>query len=490
VDAFLNWLWQGCAIAVASGIMMRVARRASAATRYALWWLALVLVLLLPALRAGATYESGFVPQAGTELEGPTVTRSSYILPATPLVRLPIQASWSALLVAMWMAWAVVSLVRFAGALRGLSLARRACVPFPPDPERRLPLWAELRTRGRRARLVTCSRVRWAGVVGVRAPVIAVAPDLRLVLQDRELDQVIAHEWVHVQRRDDLMVLLQALVGAFAGFHPAVWWIGRRLDVERELACDELTVRVTGSVKDYARCLTKLATLPPSASVLRLAPAARSSARLSTRIVALLESKGYPARSQSLMAFSVTAATLLWLAPLAAGVALVATEERGMVRPTDQVDTERAPIPSSSLRATVTGSSKPQSVRPKERVERTVRSSRLGESREGRGRSVVPVASRSTPSAAEITSMHESVSRDEVPTPGLTVDTPIEAALTTLPGRAIAPASSFPPVPPTVPTPWRAAASSGVAVGRGSQKAAVATAGFFNTLGRKIADSF
>jgi hypothetical protein len=40
------------------------------------------------------------------------------------------------------------------------------------------------------------------------------------------------------------------------------------------------------------------------------------------------------------------------------------------------------------------------------------------------------------------------------------------------------------------PTPWGAAADAGVAIGRGSQKAAVATAGFFSRFGKKIASSF
>ena len=39
-------------------------------------------------------------------------------------------------------------------------------------------------------------------------------------------------------------------------------------------------------------------------------------------------------------------------------------------------------------------------------------------------------------------------------------------------------------------TAWNAAADAGVNVGRGSQKAAVATAGFFSRLGKSIARSF
>ena len=51
---------------------------------------------------------------------------------------------------------------------------------------------------------------------------------------------------------------------------------------------------------------------------------------------------------------------------------------------------------------------------------------------------------------------------------------------------AIAPA----PPPPNEPTLWGAAADGGPAIGRGSQKAAVATAGFFTRVSKKIAGSF
>lgn len=61
-------------------------------------------------------------------------------------------------------------------------------------------------------------------------------------------------------------------------------------------------------------------------------------------------------------------------------------------------------------------------------------------------------------------------------------------ALTSLPGRALrlaAPAPFDEDLEP--PTPWSKAADAGVAVGRGSTKAARATAGFFTRLGKSIA---
>jgi hypothetical protein len=52
-----------------------------------------------------------------------------------------------------------------------------------------------------------------------------------------------------------------------------------------------------------------------------------------------------------------------------------------------------------------------------------------------------------------------------------------------------APPAPVPPASADAATPWGLAADAGVSVGRASQKAAAATAGFFTRLGRKIAGS-
>jgi hypothetical protein len=56
--------------------------------------------------------------------------------------------------------------------------------------------------------------------------------------------------------------------------------------------------------------------------------------------------------------------------------------------------------------------------------------------------------------------------------------------------------SDLPAPPPPIPaegksvTPWRAAADGGVAIGRASERAAIATAGFFNRYARRVAAGF
>ena len=49
------------------------------------------------------------------------------------------------------------------------------------------------------------------------------------------------------------------ILGALLFFHPAVWWIEKKLALEREMACDDLVLARTTSPRAYAECLVSLA---------------------------------------------------------------------------------------------------------------------------------------------------------------------------------------------------------------------------------------
>src|SRR5205085_3857822 len=74
-----------------------------------------------------------------------------------------------------------------------------------------------------------------------------------------ELRTTLLHEFAHLQRRDDWTNLAQKVVRTIFFFHPAVWWIERRLSLEREMACDEAVLAETENPRAYAECLVSLA---------------------------------------------------------------------------------------------------------------------------------------------------------------------------------------------------------------------------------------
>jgi hypothetical protein len=77
---------------------------------------------------------------------------------------------------------------------------------------------------------------------------------------ERELRLILLHELAHVKRRDVLINWLATLVAVVHWLNPAVWLVMWRMRVERELACDELVLRVNGDrgATDYARTIVKL----------------------------------------------------------------------------------------------------------------------------------------------------------------------------------------------------------------------------------------
>src|SRR5690606_32589603 len=74
-----------------------------------------------------------------------------------------------------------------------------------------------------------------------------------------QLRAVIAHELAHVRRLDAFVNLFQILAEALLFYHPALWWLNRRVRAERELCCDEVAVSMTGDRLSYARALAAMA---------------------------------------------------------------------------------------------------------------------------------------------------------------------------------------------------------------------------------------
>ena len=246
MDAVLNWLWQGGVVAIVAAGTLHLLDRARAAVRCLVCWAALLVIVVLPLVSLAMAAASPVAPAASN---------------AAAILTVP--AAWwtsSALIAGAWAVWTGIYGIRLAHAIVVVRRARARCRPFSP-PVESLGYWRRARHTGRPARLVLSDRVNAAAVFGCGAPVIAVAPTLIARLDADELDRVVIHEWAHVQRRDDLANIGQLLVRAVAGWHPAVWWLDRRLSIEQELACDETVVAVTGGAKSYASCLVKLASL-------------------------------------------------------------------------------------------------------------------------------------------------------------------------------------------------------------------------------------
>ncbi len=95
--------------------------------------------------------------------------------------------------------------------------------------------------------------------VGFLHPLVVIPDWAMQELSTPELNSILLHELAHLRRWDDCTNLAQKVLGALLFFHPAVWWIERKLTLEREMACDDLVLARTENPRAYAECLVSLA---------------------------------------------------------------------------------------------------------------------------------------------------------------------------------------------------------------------------------------
>jgi beta-lactamase regulating signal transducer with metallopeptidase domain len=473
MDAVLNWLWQGGVVAVALSAMLAALRRARANVRYVVCWMAAMVVLALPVLPS---------------LQSASAVGLVSLPHSDAIVALP-NAWWTStnVIFAAMVLWSAVHLLRVFSAIGATRHARRRSRPFPVHLQSALPHWQRVRCEGRPARLVLSNSVTRAAVFGWGTPVIAVAPSLVRTLEASDLDRVLVHEWAHVQRRDDVVSLLQTALRVVAGWHPAVWWIDRRLHVEREIACDETAVGITGSARSYAECLMKLSNISDVPQQVRLAPAVFARPGLRARVMKIVspDQPIAPVWSRAMagaivvvlcvLSAAVGSVTLVAATALAAPILSVATrtltvsphQAVAMARSaatTAEPLTGRRTARSSSMRQPAAGQSSPSSAPEPEPP--------LPVSRDSREPEPVVAADRSDATRATAT--------EPQPTANAAIDS-----------RSIpAPPQNPPAVTTGTESPWSAAAASGSAIGAKSKNAGLATAGAFRRLAGRIAGSF
>jgi len=468
MDSVMNWLWQGGVVAVAASLMLLALQRASATARYAVCWAASLLILALPVLP--------LVPSAKPAPDAflPTQTDAVVSLP---------DAWWTSTLVilAAWLVWGSIQLIRFVSAVVAIRRARAGSRAFPAHLTSVLPHWRRVRLEGRRATLVLSDSVTSAAVLGWGSPMIAVAPSLVRTLDPDDLDRVLIHEWAHVQRHDDVANVLQIVIRIVAGWHPGLWWIDRRLHAEREIACDERAVAITGSPKSYAQCLMKLSMVTRTPMAMLTAPAVFASS-LRARVVKIVSPHPLlaPVWSRGLAAAIVL--VLCLVSVVVGGRTLV--EARAFVQPLGSPRIQTLRIPSDL----------PVSVAQTVADTHTERSPRRP-----RGRSSSPQRPQTEQNPLSPQPLLELTAAPVSQEPSALDPTHTAEADPEPPPTVVPEVASVPQTPPPTPdvsaqvprpSPWTAAAAGGVALGRTSKDAGVATAGFFTRFARRVAGAF
>jgi beta-lactamase regulating signal transducer with metallopeptidase domain len=240
-ERLVNSAVEGVVLALLAWLILQLAPRQNAGTRFSIWLATLLSIATLPL--------------AGTlaRTDRPVASSLSHI-------SLTLPASWGIALFASWALVAMFLLARLAFGVVQLFRLRASgeevdLASLPELPRATLSDFQE----HRRVSLCVSDRVSVPTAVGLFRPAVVLPPWTLAELSAADLNSVLVHELAHLRRRDDWTNLLQKLVRAVFFFHPAVWWIENRLSLEREMACDEHVLASTEDPRAYAECLVSLA---------------------------------------------------------------------------------------------------------------------------------------------------------------------------------------------------------------------------------------
>jgi len=344
--ALVNGMLASAGLAFTVWVALRLAPGSllNAATRYMVWWVVLVVAVALPVFYLPVNDAAAGVAVPLTEsakrISTPAATEAPHELqtavsplPATALMSprrpvFPLTLSgglWPGQIVIAWLVTSVLMMIRLVGSVVVLE-RRKARAANPPQA---LAVQLEQWTvwcggSERRVRLGISSEISVPLVAGPWNSTILLPARLLKELSERELEQIGIHEAAHLVRRDDYALLIQRAVEAVFALHPVVRWISKRIDLEREIACDDFVIAATGDSQPYAKCLARVVELSGGVRALPAAAAAVvDRSHLARRVEMLLDNTrntGTRLLGLRLTAAAFCIATLSWGAALMPGV--------------------------------------------------------------------------------------------------------------------------------------------------------------------------
>ncbi len=234
----LNSVLAGIAIALLAWAVTSLFRREGSGTRFAVWFLGLVAIAVLPLVSTGLGHRAT------------AVAASAFTLPE----------SFAFYVFLAWAIGAGLGLAHVALGLYRLQRLRATCVPVDVERlEDGLRASVIAARAKRQVALCTSDAVRVPAAIGYIRPIVVFPSWALAEIPPAELNAILLHELAHLRRYDDWTNLAQKIVKAIFFFHPAVWFIESRLTLEREMACDDAVLAANFSPCAYAESLVGLA---------------------------------------------------------------------------------------------------------------------------------------------------------------------------------------------------------------------------------------
>jgi beta-lactamase regulating signal transducer with metallopeptidase domain len=230
----------GTLLAAAVWFLLQLFPKRDSQTNFVVWFSTLLATALLPVLSSHR--------------------ESRLVLSGEPhaVFTVPTFVGWY-----VFLAWAIIAAAGLARVIFAAFQVRKLRVKATPvKMESLAPDLRAMIEEGQKSRSVSVlvsERLEVPTAIGFRKPAIILPAWLLENTPAEELKYILLHELEHLRRRDDWTNLAQKVLKALLFFLPSVWWIERRLSLDREMACDDAVLARSGSPRGYAECLARVA---------------------------------------------------------------------------------------------------------------------------------------------------------------------------------------------------------------------------------------
>lgn len=254
-QTLLHSLWQIAVLGLFAAMLLGLLQRRSAAMKHVIGMLFLMLMAAAPLMT--------FVLLMSGNGNVTTAAHATGVLPLLmpSMLNMPqVSSTTSTLLLPwFWCAGVVFMLVRLIGGwwmLRRLDHQQSS-----PLPDSWLQRAESIRVALGIRREITIRLIENMGVpctARVWRPIVWLPVSILTQMTPDQIEALLAHELAHIRRFDWIWNGMQCVVEAVLFYHPAIWWLNRRIRQERENACDDLAVAVCGDAIVLAEALASL----------------------------------------------------------------------------------------------------------------------------------------------------------------------------------------------------------------------------------------
>jgi beta-lactamase regulating signal transducer with metallopeptidase domain len=253
----LHAVWLATVIALAAWALLRQIREPRMAHAVAASGL---LLIALGLVGVGMVTWPTSTPTL-TTIPAVTPTVASTWQPQTSVLLVEPQVpstDWRFYLVLAWSCGVMVLSLRHAGGCWRVMRLRRTAVPISGEIAERFRLLSQ-GAGVNLPLLLSNTNLTVPIAIGWWQPAVMVPASLLTGLPKAQLEALLLHELAHLRRQDWLVAMGTSVLESLLFFHPAIWWLGRRLRQSRELCCDAQALQAGAEPEGLARALLALA---------------------------------------------------------------------------------------------------------------------------------------------------------------------------------------------------------------------------------------